>query len=110
MKTYCQGCGKEIGATSGFQAWCSPCLNGFQSHGNKIDGGIAQRVINDRASEICRLKEENERCREALEWYANSDNYMFNDTQLATAWSMNYNIEKKARKALRQKGGENDNT
>lgn len=38
--------------------------------------------------------------REALEWYANSDNYLFNETKLASAWSMNKNIEKKAREAL----------
>lgn len=60
--------------------------------------------LNDTDLEYIRI-EEYARLREALEWYANSDNYMFNDTQLATAWGMNKNIEKKAREALQQEGG-----
>jgi hypothetical protein len=73
-------------------------------------------------SETTSLREENERLREkeirgdrmivdlehqkavlreALRWYADSDNYMYDDSTLAAAWK-NKNIERKAKSALQK--------
>jgi len=54
-----------------------------------------------------KLTAENERLREALEWYADSGNYLTDNEILATAWSKNKNIEKKAKEALKGAADEN---
>lgn len=59
----------------------------------------ANNMIKERLSEVV---ETNERLREALEWYADSGNYLTDNERLATAWSKNRNIEKKAKEALKE--------
>jgi DNA repair exonuclease SbcCD ATPase subunit len=66
--------------------------------------GMCQKKLSDQLNDVMRdlkaKQEEVDRLKEALTWYADSDNYLYDDTTLGSAWSMNKNIEKKAKTAL----------
>jgi hypothetical protein len=86
--------------------------NGYILQGRQFSDGSEERKIRFIAEacnnyhslkqQLSSLQEENERLKDALTWYADSDNYLHNDDTLASAWSMNKNIELKAKKALNQ--------
>jgi hypothetical protein len=76
----------------------------LQEENYRLKEDLKQSVLlyQNQTNTIIAKQEEVDRLKEALTWYADSDNYLHNDDTLASAWSMNKNIELKAKKALNQ--------
>lgn len=100
-----QECGKllNVGLGQNIAVNIVPKIKELKAENERLKEEMELWFSSDKDANIYlgKLQSQNARLREALEWYANSDNYLTDDETLATAWSKNKNIEKKAKEALK---------